>query len=177
MRRLHALLRRIGIAGVCGVGVLLFCVPFYVATLRPAERELAAQRAAALERSRGQSRSAATDSREDELQRFYALFPRDDRVTEEVQRLYRHARRAGLELAQGEYRMERPPAAGLSAYRVSLPVRGSYDQVRAFVGAILTDIPFASVDALRFERKKSGDAQLEGQVRLTMHFRPVEERR
>jgi hypothetical protein len=33
-------------------------------------------------------------------------------------------------------------------------------------------MPVASVDALRFERKKALDAQLEAQVRLTIHARP-----
>jgi hypothetical protein len=33
-------------------------------------------------------------------------------------------------------------------------------------------MPYAAVDALRFERKKVGDAQLEAQVRITLFFRP-----
>jgi len=28
------------------------------------------------------------------------------------------------------------------------------------------------VDSLRFERKKAADAQLDAQIRLTLHFRP-----
>ena len=65
-------------------------------------------------------------------------------------------------------------ACGLAAYRVTLPVRGSYAQVRQFVGHVLKDMPTASLDAVRFDRRKAGDAQLEAQVRLTIYLRPVE---
>ena len=86
-------------------------------------------------------------------------------------RLHRLARSSGLDLAQGEYRLERR-ASGLWAYRVTLPVRGSYSQLRAFLGVLLTSMPTASIDALRFERKKAADTQLEAQVRVTLHARP-----
>jgi hypothetical protein len=36
-------------------------------------------------------------------------------------------------------------------------------------------MPIASLDALRFERKKAGDPQLEAQLRLTVYFRPANE--
>jgi hypothetical protein len=89
-----------------------------------------------------------------------------------VERLHRFARKSGLELAQGEYRLERR-ADGLWAYRVTLPVRGSYTQFRDFLSAVLAGMPVASIDALRFERKKPLDTQLEAQVRLTLHTRPA----
>jgi len=44
--RLRALLQKLGAAGVLGLGVLFFCIPFYFSALLPAERELSAQREA-----------------------------------------------------------------------------------------------------------------------------------
>jgi hypothetical protein len=52
-------------------------------------------------------------------------------------------------------------------------VRGSYTQFRDFLSAVLAGMPVASIDALRFERKKPLDTQLEAQVRLTLHTRPA----
>jgi hypothetical protein len=98
------------------------------------------------------------------------MFPEAAQLTDEVQTLHVLARRAGLDLAQGEYRLERRPA-GLWAYRITLPARGSYGQFREFVGAVLKQMPIASLDALRFERKKAADTQLEGQLRLTIYAR------
>ena len=51
-------------------------------------------------------------------------------------------------------------------------MRGSYGQFRTFLSALLKDMPIASIDALRFERKRAADTQLEAQVRLTLYAQP-----
>jgi hypothetical protein len=173
-RRLNAALRRLGTAGVLGIGVLLGCAAFYSSALVPLAEELAAQKAA-LERL--QSRTlyqpvSAAGGRAEELERFYKLFPPSERLTDEVARLHRLGRSAGLDLAQGEYRLERRPT-GLWAYRITLPVRGSYPQLRDFLAALLKEMPIASIEALRFERKRAADTQLAAQVRIIVHLRPA----
>ena len=173
MSRLHALLRRLGATGVLGLGVLFFCIPLYFSALRPAERELAA-RIEAAERSRGPYRPVAADRRTEELRRFHGLFPSVENLADELERVYALAREAGLELAQGEYRLEKRTAGPL-AYRITLPIRGTYAQTRSFVAAVLKEMPVVSVDALRFERKKTVETQVDAQVRLTIHFRPRED--
>lgn len=171
MRRLRAFLRAIGAFGVAGLGVLFACLPLYFSALQPAERALAALQASSAQRRIPGMVPVALDSHEAELAGFQALFPPLERSTDELERLYRLAHAAGLELMQGEYRFGKR-TAGLVPYRVALPVRGSYAQLRTFVGSVLTRMPTASVDGLRFERKKSGESQLEAQVRLTLHLRP-----
>lgn len=172
MNRLNALLRKLGAAGVLGLGVLFFCTPFYLSAILPAERELSAQREAIERlRSRGPFRPVSADSRSEELRRFYGLFPPTDRLTDQLETVYALAREAKLELMQGEYRLEKRDT-GLFAYRVTLPIRGSYAQIRSFVGSVLKEMPIASVDALRFERKKAAETLIDAQVRLTIHVRP-----
>ena len=170
--RLNALLAQLGIAGVLGIGVLLACAAFWISALKPIQTELAAQRAA-FERMQARSplQPVLGGGRAEELRRFYNLFPSAADLTVELERLHRRARAVRLELAQGEYRLERRPA-GLWAYRVTLPVRGSYPEVRNFISAVLKEMPTASIDGLRFERKKAADAQLEAQLRLTLYARP-----
>ena len=170
--RAERFLRRLGAFGVLGIGVLIACAAFYVSTLAPAAQELDAQRAA-LERLRARTpyQPVGANGRAEELRRFYSLFPAVGDLTGEVERLHRLARRAGLDLAQGDYRLERR-AIGLWAYRVSLPVRGTYAQLREFSASVLKEMPVASIEALRFERKRAADPQLEAQVRLTLHVRP-----
>lgn len=170
--RVERLLRRLGAFGVLGIGVLFACAAFYVSALAPAAQELAAQRVA-LERLRARTpyQPVAASGRAEDLRRFYSLFPASGDLTNEVERLHRLARRAGLDLAQGEYRLERR-TVGLWAYRVNLPVRGTYAQLRAFGSSVLKEMPVASIEALRFERKKAADPQLEAQVRLILHVRP-----
>jgi hypothetical protein len=170
--RLNALLRRLGVAGIVGLGILLACAGFWFSALQPLQKEIAAQRSA-LERLRERAsyQPVGASRREAELRQFYRLFPSSDELPSELERLHRLARRAGVELANGEYRLERRPV-GLWAYRVSLPVRGDYPRLREFLDAVLKHMPSASLDALRFERKKVADAQIEAQVRITLHVRP-----
>jgi hypothetical protein len=173
--RLQLLLRRLGAAGVLGIGVLVACAGFWGSALAPAEQELAAQRLA-LERLRARTpyQPVATSGRAEELRRFYNLFPTAASLTDELERVHALARRAGLELAQGEYRLERP-AYGLWAYRVTLPVRGGYAQVRGFMAALLREMPTASLEGLRFERRKAAETELDAQLRITLHLRPTVE--
>jgi hypothetical protein len=174
--RLNGWLRRLGPAGVLGIGVLLACAGFWASGVKPAQEEVAAQRLA-LQRmqSRTLYQPASAGGRAEDLRRFYGLFPPAERLTDEVERLHRMARRAGLDLAQGEYRLERR-SSGLWAYRVMLPVRGTYPQLRDFLNATLKEMPVAAVEALRFERKRAAETQLEAQVRVTVYVRPSAEK-
>ena len=172
MRRLRRLLEALGAPGVIGIGVLVFCLPFYLASVAPAEREVARRDAAAAKTTRLAGQPVSAPDGAADLERFYRRFPTLDALQSELESLYAHARASKLQLAQGEYRLEK--GVGLAAYRVTLPVRGSYAQVRQFVGHVLKDMPTASLDAVRFDRRKAGDAQLEAQVRLTIYLRPVE---
>lgn len=170
--RLERLLRSLGAAGVLGIGVLVACAGFWGSALAPAERELRGQRLA-LEtlKQRSPLQPVAVSGRAEELRRFYNLFPPAASLTDELERVHQLARRAGLQLAQGEYRLERPDH-GLWAYRVVLPVHGGYSQVRAFGAALLRDMPTASLDGLRFERRKAAETEIDAQLRLTLHLRP-----
>jgi len=169
--RLEAGLRKLGVAGVLGIGVLLACAGVWFSGVKPLEDEISAQRLAA-ERlhARTPYQPVSSDRRAEELRRFHGLFPSREQLTDELERVHRLARGAGLELAQGEYRLERR-AAGLSPYRITLPVSGTYSQLREFLSAVLKTMPAASIDALRFERKRAADTQIEAQVRLTLHVR------
>ena len=155
-----------------GIGILVFCLPFYFGSMVPAERELARRNALAAQRAQVPAQPVLAGEGAAELERFYRRFPTFDGLQGELEAVYAHARASKLQLAQGEYRLEK--GAGLAAYRVTLPVRGSYVQLRQFVGRLLKNMPTASLDALRFERKRAGDAQIEAQVRLTIYLRPVE---
>jgi len=173
VRRLRRWLDALGPAGVAGLGVFVFCLPFYFSAVAPAERELGRRStAAAAERARLTVQPVSAPEGTAELERFYRRFPTLDGLQGELETVYAHARASKLQLSQGEYRLEK--GAGLASYRVTLPVRGSYAQLRQFVGRVLKDMPTASLDAVRFERRKAGDTQVEAQVRLTIYLRPVE---
>jgi hypothetical protein len=167
MRRLRRLLDALGPAGIAGLGVLFFCVPFYFSALAPAEKELERRSMSPVLPVQAQDMGNDPSA---ELERFYSRFPPVDRLGSEMQALYAHARASKLQLMQGEYRLESQTGA-LAAYRVTLPVRGNYAQLRQFVGRVLAHMPTASLDAVRVERKKAPDPQIEAQLRLTIYLR------
>src|SRR2546427_8425474 len=123
--RLEMLLRRLGAAGGLRLGGLPAWARFYLTALAPLEHQAQAQRLA-LERLRARTphQPVSPGGRAGELRPLYHLFPPAYELTDDVERLHRLARSSGLDLAQGEYRLERR-ASGLWAYRVTLPVRGS----------------------------------------------------
>lgn len=173
MNGLRQLLHRIGPLGIIGIGALIACAAFYLSAIKPAERELTAQRAAAQNiKTRTPFQPVSVDSRADDLRRFQALFPTADNIPAEVEKLWALARTHKLELLTGEYRLE-TNTPGLARYRITLPVRGSYAQLRQFVDTLLKTVPTLAIDGLRFERKKVTETQLDAQLRLTMYFRPA----
>lgn len=171
MKRLESLLAELGPWGIAAIGVLLFCLAFDVGALRPAEQELAALRQAAERHGAAEAarlRPASPD--EKRYQGFYALFPPLDQLPGELEKLYGLARAAGVDLPRADYRLEER-GAPLAAYRVTLPLRGPYARIRAFLGATLQAMPTAAVDALLLERKKPDDSQIDAQLRMTLYFR------
>ncbi len=169
MRRHSAWLGELRVPGVLGVVVLGACAAFYLTELAPLRQQLAVERAA--RRAPQGTPLDAVAARAAALERLYARFPDAAAIGQQLEQLHRLARAAGLELTQGEYRLE-PRSEGLRPYRMVLPVRGSYGQIREFTAAILKDMPAVALDALQFERKRASEARLEAQLRFTLYLRP-----
>jgi len=174
--RLQILLEPLGAAGVLAIGVILYCAGFYLLGSLEAERELAAlRRQAAAPPPRGAALQRVGDNlRTRQLDRFYRLFPPPPELTSQLEQLHRFAIIAGLQVLQGDYRAERSER-GIGALHVSLPVRGDYAHVREFANLVLKELPTASIDTLRFERRSAGEALLEAQVQLTLYYRPEDQ--
>jgi hypothetical protein len=171
MRMFRPLIQYLGPYGVAGLGVLALCAAVYAAMVQPAERELRAQQEAAQRlKSRVAYQPVSSDNRGDDLQRFYALFPPTGKIAPETQKLWVIANEYKIDLHQGEYRLE-TSGPGLARYRITLPIKASYGQIRNFIAFILREIPTASIDGLRFERKKISDTQLDAQIKLTLYLR------
>lgn len=173
MTYLRALARVLGPFGIAGVALVLSCAAFYGGWLLPAEKELAAQQAAARRlKSRSALQPVSIDNRGDDLRRFYALFPSTGKIAPEMEKLWGAASSFKIDLQQGEYRLE-TSGTGLARYRITLPLRASYQQIRQLVGFVLKEIPTMSIDGLRFERRKISDMQLDAQIKLTLYLQPA----
>jgi len=57
----------------------------------------------------------------------------------------------------------------LARYQVTLPVKGSYVQIRQFVDQALIDVPVAALDDINFKREAIGATQLEARIKFTLY--------
>jgi hypothetical protein len=86
-------------------------------------------------------------------------------------RIYRIGLANGLLLPSGDYRLESKADERVLRYRMTLPVSGSYPQVRDFVLEVLRDVPSAALDDIQL-RREAGGARVEARIRLSLFFQP-----
>lgn len=155
----------------CGACVLLLASGAALAWLLPqralqAERHQVAMRVATMP-AVAASRSAPVTANEN-LQLFYATLGEKRYAEQQVKTLFGLAEKAGLSLSQGEYKSAYDRNGQLHTYQVTLPVKGSYQEVWKFGLMALRSIPFASLDEISFKRENIGDTQVEARLRLTL---------
>ncbi len=174
MRRLRREVRRLSWTWLAALGLACAAAALYYAGVRPAERELAALERGAAELQAQQRLGAERGARQDprvQLARFYAHFPAGASAPNWLERIHDAARAHRLDLMQGDYRLARSGQGQLARYQVTLPLQGSYPNIRGFLNAVLSEVPAASLDQVAFERQKIGEDAVRVTVRLTLYLR------
>jgi hypothetical protein len=177
MKRFQAHFNRsaasLGLPGVLGLGLLVFICGFYLSTIYPEQLRLADLRQEiAKARSERLARPDADGPKTpmDKLAAFYGAFPRPTALPDLLEKVFAAAARQTLKLEQGEYRVIRDSAGGLTQFQLTLPVRGSYPQIRKFVDGALIDVPTLALDSIQFERQKIGEASVDAKVKLIVYL-------
>lgn len=170
--RLQREVLRAGWAGVAGLALLGFALSFefsgnaerhdQLASLADARTALAA---------RARQPASTQSSPREQLQQFQQRFTAASKLPEVLLALQKSARTQGLTAQRAEYAEASERLHGLRQIRISLPVKGSYAALRAWLDAALIEHPALSLDALEIQRKHMGDIQLDAQVRLTLFLR------
>ncbi|HSD44483.1 MAG TPA: hypothetical protein VLD36_21795 [Burkholderiales bacterium] len=170
--RLREELERLGWPGVVGLGLLAFAAMIAVSALLPLRAEVARLRGEAdeLQRRIGGGERAARPQVRDQLATFYAFFPPSDSSPDWLGKIHAIAQAKGVQLASGEYRLERAPSPRLRRYQMTLPVQGTYAQIRGFVGEVLEQVPAAVVEEVSLKRESVETQRVEARVRLTLYL-------
>ena len=171
--RLRKLVQTVGVPGLLGLAILVACAAFYRLNIVPAQSALEARRAAVEQTRKNPSAVSPLLRHEQELRKFRESFPPLANLADQLELMHALAARANVRVQQTEFRLEADPS-GLAAYRISLPVRGRYSEIRTFVSGVLKQLPTASIDRLRFQREKIASTEIEAQLRLTFYFRADE---
>jgi YgiT-type zinc finger domain-containing protein len=101
-------------------------------------------------------------------ERFYNGLPATTEVTQYVERIYAAANAEKLSLMHGEYTGADLPAAGLVRYKITLPLKGSYSQIRRFIAESQKTVPGLALDDVAVSRQSIGEAQVEARVQLSL---------
>lgn len=176
--RLVAELRRrvdvLGGPGVSGIALLVFSAAAWVSGVVPAteERDLLQLESDKLERHhRGEASAAArAPSAPAQLATFYAFFPGAASTPDWLARIHAAAVAKGLTLASGEYKVGKTGSPRLARYQITLPVQGTYPQIRGFIGAVLAEVPAAVIEEVSLKRESVESERLDARIRIALYM-------
>lgn len=159
--------------GLLGLALLLFAAGIYLyqvqtktARLDGLKRDSASLK---LRIEQAAKSGIPETSDQDELIKFYGFFS-DAPLSEWLHKLYTAAAAQKLPLEQGEYRITPSKNGKLVRYQITLPVKGSYLQIRQFVAQALRDVPLAALDDITFKRETIGATEVETRIKLTLYL-------
>jgi len=162
----------LGWPGVLGLALLLGAAGVYVTVVQDRTArlvELKRESASLKSRIERAAKSGIPETGSvEELNKFYGFFSGTP-LTEWLDKLYAAAAAQKLVLEQGEYRLSPDKTGKLARYQVTLPVKGSYVQIRQFVDQALIDVPVAALDDINFKREAIGATQLEVRIKFTLY--------
>ena len=172
---LHEALRRLGLPGALGAALIAFAAGYALVAVLPARDEAAR---VAVQAERAQARlarirsgaEAPPEPAGERLAAFHRSLPAQALATEAIDRIFAAAEGEQLSLARGEYALVIDPEPGLARYQILLPVRGTYPQLRRFLGAALDAVPALGLEDVDFQRKQIGDTELEARIRMTLYL-------
>lgn len=162
----------LGLPGLLGVGLLVLALAALFSVVMPTQKDLERGRIAQ-QRAEQTARVQAgggkkPQTRADQLKTFYSAFPSEITAADALQGIYDTANQNGVALPHGEYSMAVDEGTRLARYNITLPVVGSYEQIRGFIAAALAAVPALALEHVDFQRQKIGDPQLEAKLRLTL---------
>ena len=117
----------------------------------------------------GATRGSATTPSE-ELDEFYKYFPSEKKSPRVLGKLVEVAQKNGLSLNHGEYIVTRDKVGQLVRFKITLPVQGTYKQIRNFLSSLSTEIPNMALENVQFERKEILDADVQVKIRLLLYM-------
>jgi Tfp pilus assembly protein PilO len=168
-------LARVGRPGATGLALLVLAAAFCASgvAIHIDEREALKSQVDQLRaryRLSQASPNAAKPGRAGQLVSYYALFPQPSSLPEGLARISASARATGLSLDQGEYRIVQEREARLARFQVTLPVKGTYAQIKGFVAAVLHEMPSCGLEDIAFKRDVTGSATLDARIKLNLYL-------
>lgn len=158
-----------GWPGVLALGLLAMLVPFYFSAIHTAqERLVAAQRDTVSVREKLLQASRVVAAHQgtvdEQLIEYYRVFPNEFDSPEWLGKMSDIAGKIGLKLNEGEYKTTRDKVGRLMHFQITLPVTGTYPQIREFMASIPVEIPVMALENVQIERKTVSDSTVDAKI-------------
>lgn len=160
-------LDRLGIPGVAGLGLTLFCLSFYFGNVAPAQqslRTLQREEAHLLQASSAQGDKATTAKPTGAI----IPLPMLSDAPEFIKKLNSIADKYGIAIEHVSYRLSEKDHQ--RRIEVNLPLQGNYPALRFYLRDALAIAPAISLDDVNLQRSSSNEPQVEARVRLTYYL-------
>jgi hypothetical protein len=168
-------LMRIEWPGMLAIGILAICSAFYVLTIYPEQARLdrAHQSVELFNENRLQGsklQNGLIPSPEAQLALFYQKFPAEGDASLWIGKLVALAASRGINLNDGEYKATRDKVGKLVRFQMTLPVNGTYLQIRKFLSDLQGTLPVIALENVQFERQKVADPKVEATIKLVLYL-------
>lgn len=167
---------KVGWFGLIGLVELIFVVVYFFTVALPNQQLLAdAQQAlvaAKSEQTTGPVK-AITDGLNaiEQLQIFTDNFPATESVNKTWEQLAKLADKAGLTINHARYESLPEEYAGLLRYKLYMPVKATYPQIRDFLAEVVQSKPNVALEQLSFRREFVDASLLEANIDLVLYSR------
>ncbi len=173
MLRAVSRLRSTGTTGLAGLGLLVLALLCIWTVIMPQREGLAALRdELALVQARSSSGGMsppATPARQSS--EFIKQLPTRLELPGILGIVLQQAEAANLSLETGSYEWKPGKDGGPGQYRIALPVRGSYPNIRQFVETTLVAVPAVALESLRFARDEISQSAIDADISFVVFVR------
>jgi len=170
-RPLDRLTARLGVPGIIGIGMLFFAAMYFVSAGLPArDRAVELRQEIRTAERLGRPEASRGGDLESDLATFYTFFAASRSVPAALQKVDAAVSSSGLAFEAAQYRLSREGGLRLARYEVTLPLRGTYGQVRSFVAALLDEMPQAAIDDVVIKRESADATVIEARLRLSIYL-------
>ncbi|MBV8035510.1 hypothetical protein [Roseateles sp.] len=163
----YALVKALGWPGLAGLAALVLAV--VAVALGQRWDAQAAHLQAEARALRAKARPAAVETAPVSVQQWQAALPPSRDRQQRLADLLELGIRLDLNGARTEHRLS--TSEGLERLRVTMPVTGSYAQVRRFIGAALEHDPALSLDAIKLRRVSPISTDVDAELQWSLHGR------
>lgn len=160
----------LGIAGMTGLVMIVAAVLLQFGLVQPAGQELVSMQAE-LDRLRKQPPAAPQAGPQQQLAQFYAFFPQQKSLSQQVRTLHEVTEQRQLLMGRVDYKLSQVSGTPLQRYGISYALVADYPTLRIYLAELLRTLPNAALEDIELQRFSDNEQMLEARIDLALYFR------